>query len=139
MAENIPKLKRVFQRNNTSCACACIAMVAGVEYGTVMRYAFGKNWAHEYDHSLYSAKIINIIKHFGLGVKRLKNFCFKKRGILVLDLSDYRTDLVPVYHCIVWDPMFGGRVLDPGCYWPEDRKYYISRWKKADRETFVIS
>ncbi len=134
----LPPIRRIRQKHNRGCACAAIATIIGVNYDTVMKKAFGNYWIYEPNPSLYTTDIMKIIRYFGFSVKKTNEFNFdKRRAIIVLDLSSRWEP--NIFHCIIWDPSFGGRFIDPAWKEPEDRQYYKRMWRKANKETLIVS
>lgn len=135
--KDLPYIRRVEQKHVQGCAVAAIASVAGVSYETVMRKAFGPHHHRVFEPGLYTTNIIKLIRSFGLRVKKTDSFNKKLPAILFLNLLDYEGN--DLFHCVVWDPAFGGRFIDPGWIEPENRSYYRMAWHRANRETLVIT
>lgn len=134
---DLPFIRRVEQKHVHGCAVAAIASVVGVSYEAVMRKAFGPYHYRVYNPGLYTTNIIKLIRSFGLKVRKTNSLNKKLPAILMLNLRDgIGGDL---FHCVVWDPAFGGRFVDPGWSEPEDRKYYYRTWNQGKRETLVIT
>lgn len=134
---DLPYIRRVEQKHIQGCAIAAIASVVGSTYDHVMKKAFGERYYLIYDPSLYTNKIIKLIRSFGLSVRKAKDFNKKLPAILMLNLHDGMGG--DIFHCIVWDPAFGGRFIDPGWSEPESRRYYYRTWNRGNRETLVIT
>lgn len=137
-------LKRVAQLNSFGCAAASVAMVAQVTYGKVMSKVLGSNWRRSNtDHGLYTSQMIRLLRsEFDMSVGFSRGFDFKSgsRAILFLDNSIlFHAPPRHFWHCIVWDPAFGGRIIDPGFSRSESRAYYLDLWKRGGRETLIVN
>lgn len=143
MANKLPPVRYVKQLDVQGCACAAIASVVGVTYHDVVertKKLLGNRFCKDYP-DLHTKSMIKVIRSFGFSVKKTTKFNRKKdRAILALKFSGrWYNDNQDSYHCIVWDPAFGGRIIDPAWEIPEERNWYRRMWYKANKETLIIS
>lgn len=140
-------LVRVNQRHWTGCAVAAVATVVGVSYAAVVNRAFGRRakrnglyvdpttfpYVFADDYALTSEQIVDLIRGFGFRVRVRHDFDFgEKRAILTCSIGSEE------YHCIVWDPV-RRRFIDPASPTLARKSTYLGQWKRADRETFIVS
>lgn len=149
MVKTLPIIKHISQKHTHGCAIASMAIVMGMDYDLVMKKSF-PNWKDFYyfqdlglpDNNcrpaLYTSQMIKVIRSCGFSVKKSYGFDFgKQRAILFIDLSWGSAQ--DTFHCIVYDPAFGGRLIDPAFRQSEGKRYYMERWKKANKETLIIT
>lgn len=145
---SLPSVVRINQRHWTGCAIAAIASVVGVSYekveararwlGLIKRrpksidlFDFG---SRSIDYSIYFKDFLKVIRSFGVKAVRRQGFDFSNHRAILVCKND-----VASYHCVVWDPAFGGRFVDPAWLEPDPRRTYISQWRRAGKETFIIT
>lgn len=140
----LPPVRYVRQIDPCGCAIAAIASTIGNTYYDVKERANkllkNNRMYNECNPTLCTPHMFKIIRSFGYSVNKTNNLNRKKRSILTLRLSGrWHGCGDDLYHCIVWDPAFGGRFIDPASDIPEDRNYYRRQWYRADKETLIIS
>ena len=128
-------LIRVPQYDATGCAVAAIATIVGKPYQSVMRRAFGPRWHKVDDPGMCETHMIKVIRGYGYKVRKARNFSFNDNAILFVDVGAYWK--TTIWHCLVWDPDCGGRLLDPAWNQKPDLGYYIGLWVKSGKQTLI--
>jgi len=130
---------RVAQMDGDGCAVAAIATIVGKSYDAVGRRAFGRRWTASLSPGLYTSQIIRVLRSYGMRVGKRVGFDFRSghSAILFADLSCYWKGR-KIWHCLVWDPDLGGRLIDPSWKGCDDHQYYLKAWRYGGRETLVI-
>lgn len=133
--------ERVEQKDSLGCAVAAIATVVGLSYDTVLKRAFGRKWRRISDHGLYTAQMVRVLRSYRLKVRKANRFSFRRSGhsaILFANLGVYSPYWEGVWHCLVWDPDEGGRMIDPSWRSCRDHEYYLKAWRHGGRQTLII-
>lgn len=137
----LPPIRHVVQRHELGCAVACVAMVTGVSYGRALEAAHRPLPVDPKKVSLNLSEAARAVRRLGQRCTIQRGF-FRKNlpAILVFEWGEWGApgDL----HAIVWDPRFGGRLVDPGSsrhrqsYTPE---FYMDRWRASTpNESLII-
>lgn len=148
----MPSIRRVHQRDIYGCGVACVAMLAGVSYNHAKKAIFGDDLGGLYklrgtDHEAIARGLFNLgldcaqTKLTGpIGLRSLR-----KPAALMFRWPNARS----LVHCVVWDPAFGGRIVDPAYRDPpresvEDgapecnTEFYFKAWKRSCKNWALV-
>lgn len=118
------------QQVSSGCAIACVAMIADVSYKEARKAVLGTSRG---GHYASFDQCIKGLKKLGILGKRSNSYNKNTPAILMFSWS-YAPD---VHHCVVYDPAFGGRFIDPaGSH--DGSRFYLQRWRRSGKETLVI-
>lgn len=129
----LPIIRRVEQRHGTGCAVAAVAMVTGVTYDKAVRAAFGRN--KDRNLELDFDQITRAVRRLGLTCRMGADFRVKKLPAILM----FEWWSTGDFHCVVWDPAFGGRFVDPGYNRTLGQDFYLEHWRRNGRESLVIT
>lgn len=129
----LPDIRRVEQLQDTGCAVACVAMVAGVSYTRAALHVKGRRHG---DLSAYFTEMARGLRSMGFTCRMGIDFRrTRRRAILMFEWRCCPGD----YHCVVWDPSFGGRFVDPGYDRSLTHQFYIDSWRRSGSQSLIIT
>lgn len=127
-----PDIRRVEQLHGTGCAVACVAMVTGASYTKAALHVKGKRTG---DLSAYFSEMARGIRALGFTCRMGPDFREKKcPGILMFEWWTTGD-----FHCVVYDPRFGGRFVDPGYDRTLGPDFYLEHWRRNGRESLIVT
>lgn len=129
----LPVIRRIEQEHCTGCAVACVATVAGVSYRQAVKAAFGKPVVR-HGLELTFDDMARALRKLGLSCRMGTDF--RQRKLPAIMMFEWWS--TGDYHCLVWDPAFGGRIIDPG-YRNLGNDFYWDHWKRSGREALVVT
>ncbi len=148
MADKLPHVRWVNQRDYTGCAVACIAIVTGTTYSEAKRasrFVTGRQPRGELH--LTFPQIASTIRRLGFRCRYGTDFMEEKQRTILM--FDWPAPYGPGTHCVVWDPSFGGRFVDPGYRnlfspsWsdsdPRKGDFYLDCWRECGQESLMIT
>lgn len=131
---DLPIIRRVKQPVSTGCAVACVAMVAGVSFDKAARAVKRRTTG---DLCASFAEMMQALRHMGFTCRMGSDFRARGQRAILMFEWDWAPE---VYHCLVWDPAFGGRLVEPdGLISKMDYDYYWRLWRRSGREALVVT
>jgi len=127
----LPIIRRVEQIHGSGCAVACVAMVTGVSYTKAALAVKGKRTG---DLAAYWSEMARGIRDLGYSCRMGTDFRAKKLPAILM----FRWFTSDDYHCVVYDPAFGGRFFDPGLA-GMGSQFYMEHWRRNGRESLVVT
>ena len=130
----LPVIRRIEQEHCTGCAVACVAMVAGIPYAKAVKVAFGKSVVR-HGLELTFDDMARSLRKLGFSCRMGTDFRAKKLPAIMM----FEWWSTGDHHCLVWDPAFGGRIVDPGYSRSLGNDFYWDHWKRSGREALVVT
>lgn len=128
----LPAIKRIEQLSSTGCAVACVAMATGVSYTKAALHVKGKRTG---DLSAYFSEMARGIRSLGFTCRMGADWHAKhQRAILMFEWWSTGD-----FHCVVFDPAFGGRFVDPGYDRSLGPDFYLNHWRRNGRQSLIIT
>lgn len=129
-------IRAVRQRHDTGCAIACAAMLAGVSYDEALRAIHGRKKPRKKSATI--PKVRKGLKQLGVKTEETGRFMQLKRPAMMM----FEWPCAPgLHHCVVYDPSFGGRIIDPAgdAEWYRGRDYYLRAWRRSGRMSVAVT
>ena len=132
-------IRAVYQKHNTGCAVACAAMLAGVSYKKALEAIHGKKNAPR-QKSATIAKMRKGLQQLGVKTRETGRFMQLKQPAIMMFEWPQEPGL---HHCIVYDPAFGGRFVDPAgepwwCQSGSMQDFYLRAWRRSGRMSVAV-
>ena len=127
----LPTIRRVEQLHDTGCAVACVAMVTGISYTKAALHVKGRRSGNL---AAYWSEMMSGVRALGYTCRMGTDFRAKKLPAILM----FRWFNSDDYHCVVYDPEFGGRFFDPSAA-AMGSQFYMEHWRRNGRESLVVT
>ena len=128
----LPLIRRVEQIHGSGCAVACVAMVTGVSYTKAALHVKGRRTG---DLSAYFTEMARGVRSLGFTCRMGTDWRQKKLPAILM----FEWWSTGDYHCVVYDPAFGGRFVDPGYDRTLGPDFYMEHWRRNGRQSLVVT
>lgn len=129
----LPIIRKVEQRHCSGCAVAAVAMVTGVPYDRAITAAFGRR--KDRNLELDFDQMMRAVRRLGFSCRMGTDWRAKKLPAILM----FEWWSTGDYHCVVYDPAFGGRFVDPGYDRNLGADFYLEHWRRNGRQSLVVT